>query len=89
MQTLFVLLFAWAEASIGMKILSVLSGIAFLVLFSGWGGPVLNKITGREEWVGDMWENVGCLTRLIIYVVCIAIILIFLQLDGNYVFWKP
>ena len=89
METLFVVLFAWAEASVGMKIMAVLAIIAFFVLLMGPGSHVLNKATGRFEWIGGWMDEVGCLTELIIVVVCVAIILLFLQLDGNYVFWKP
>ena len=44
METLFIVLFAWAKASVGMKILAVLASIAFLVLFivvpSGEWNPI-------------------------------------------------
>ena len=89
MQTLFVLLFSWAEDSVGMKIMAVLAMIAGFVLLMGPGSYVLNKVTGRFELVSGWMDEVGCLTKLIIVVVCVAIILLFLQLDGNYVFWEP
>lgn len=89
METLLVVLTTWAEASVGMKILGILAIIACIVLFLMCGHEVLNKTTGRMEWEGGLFSKLGCLTRFIIVIVCIAIILIWLQLDGNYVFWKP
>ena len=86
METLLIVLFAWAEASIGMKILAVLAAIAFFVLFAILpGSERWNPITRRFEIVSDL----GCGTRIVIAIVCILIILIALQLDGEYVFWKP
>ena len=86
METLFIVLFAWAEASIGMKILAVLASIAFFVLFVFLpGSERWNPITRRFEIVSDL----GCGAKIVIFIICVAIILIFLQLDGNYVFLKP
>jgi len=89
METLSVVLFVWAEASLGMKILAVLATIAFFILLFMVGFKAINKTTGRMEWVDGLFSDLGCLPKLIIIIVCIAIILLFLQLDGNYVFWRP
>ncbi len=67
----------------------ILAFIAFFVLLFMCGSKVLNETTGRMEWVDGLFSELGCLTRIIIVIVCIAIILIYLQLAGNYVFWKP
>lgn len=83
METLFVVLFAWAEASIGMKILAVLATIAFYVLFVVVTRGKINPITG--EFVSDL----GCGAKIVVSIICVAIILIFLQLTGSYVFWEP
>lgn len=85
METLFIVLFAWAEASVGMKILAVLAVIAFFLLFAiipseSWN-PISRKFEDTFDW--------GCGTKIVVAIICIAIILVFLQLDGNFVFWKP
>ena len=64
-------------------IFGILACIAFFVLDFGFGSSVFNKVTGRFELVGGWMEEVGCLTRLIIILVCVGIILIWLWLRGD------
>lgn len=68
-------------------IFGILACIAFFVLLFMVGFKAINKTTGRMEWVDGLFSDLGCLPKLIIIIVCIAIILIYLQLAGNYVFW--
>ena len=81
MQTLFVLLIAWAKASIGLKILDILAIIAFFVLFVVVPGG--KTIPGTEEFV----PNLGCGAKIVVSIICIAILLFFLQFNGTHVFW--
>ncbi|MBQ2187881.1 MAG: hypothetical protein II401_04920 [Bacteroidales bacterium] len=80
METL-ILLYEWADQSLGMKIMDVLMVIAFFVLFVGFGGPALNKTTGRFESVDGFLSELSWLTKLIITIVSIAIILLDLYLN--------
>lgn len=70
-------------------IFGILSCIAFFLPIVMFGSRVMNEKTGRMEWVDTFFSKLGCIPRLIIVVVCILVILIYLQLSGNYVFWEP